>query len=88
MQRKRSILDLVLISHIITRSAIWLELSDRGAVTRKVVQNIRPSFSHVQGGAGHETKAEIGIESKMRGITPPLYIGSLNCRISLPVIMD
>ena len=37
------------------RSAIWFELSDRGAVTRKVVQNTRPSFSHVRGGAGHET---------------------------------
>ena len=37
--------------------AIWFELSDQGAVTRKVVQNTRPSFSHVQGGAGHETRA-------------------------------
>ena len=39
-------------------SRIWFELSDQGAtlphVTRKIVQNTRPSFSHVQGGAGHE----------------------------------
>ena len=38
-------------------SAIWFELSDWGAtppyVTRKVVQNTRPSFPHVWGGSGH-----------------------------------
>ena len=37
-------------SHIIMHSAIWFELSDWGAVTRKVAQNTRPSLSHVQGG--------------------------------------
>ena len=41
-------------------SRIWIELSDREAtpphVTRKVVQNTRPSVSHVRGGAGHETR--------------------------------
>ena len=46
-------------AHIIMRSRIWFKLSDRGAtpphMTRKVVQNTRPSFSHVRGGAGHET---------------------------------
>ena len=43
---------------MIMHSRIWFELSDLGAnpphVTRKVIQN-RPSFSHVWGGAGHET---------------------------------
>ena len=46
------ILDLVL-DDVIMLSAV--ELSDRGAVTRKVVQNTRPSFSHVRRGAGHKT---------------------------------
>ena len=51
-------------AHIIMRSRIWFELSDRGAtpphVTRKVFQNTRTSFSHVRGGAGHETKRAPG----------------------------
>ena len=47
-------------SHIITHSAIWFELSAWGAtlphLTGKVAQNTRPSFLHVQGGSGHETR--------------------------------
>ena len=39
-------------SHILTHSPISFELSDRGAVTRKVAQNTRPSFSHVRWGGG------------------------------------
>ena len=31
-------------------------------MTRKVAQNIRPSFSHVRGGAGHETRYGRGSE--------------------------
>ena len=41
---------------IIMHSRIWFELSDQGTtpphVTRKVAQNTRPSFSHVQEGLG------------------------------------
>ena len=33
----------------ITHFAIWFELSDRRAVTRKVAQDIRPSLSYVRG---------------------------------------
>ena len=58
--KARSLARLPTSSHTITRSAIWFELSARGAtlphVTRKVVQNTRPSFSHMRGGSGHENK--------------------------------
>ena len=49
-------------AHIIMRSKIWFKLSNRGAtpphVTRKLAQNTRPSFSHVQGGSGQETRTK------------------------------
>ena len=32
-------------------------------MTRKVVQNTRPSFSHVRGGAGHETRPRYEADS-------------------------
>ena len=80
------------VMHIIMRSRIWFELSDRGAtlhnVTRKVVQNTRPSFSHVRRGAGHETITLYGLVGSMnlcklwrenwkegkRGSFPPVLI--------------
>ena len=50
VHRTAGILDLML-------DDVLHELSDRGAVTKKVVQNTRPSFSHMWGGAGHETRS-------------------------------
>ena len=48
--------DCLRYAHIIMRSRVWFELSDWGAtLPRKVIRNTRPSFSHMRGGAGHET---------------------------------
>ena len=52
--------------HIITHSAIWFEVSDWGAVTRKVAQNTRSSLLHMRGGSGHETTEKYGGYMRMR----------------------
>ena len=56
------VLDLVLdCRRHIAYNYVFCELSHPGAVTRKVVQNTRPSFSHVRGGSGHETTDRIAV---------------------------
>ena len=54
------ILDLVLDDVIAYNNALCNLIRAWGAVTREIVQNTRPSFSHMRGGAGHETKLSSG----------------------------
>ena len=60
MHYTAGILDLVLDDVIAYNNAFCNLIRAWGAVTREIVQNTRPSFSHMQGGAGHETKLSSG----------------------------
>ena len=42
-------------------------------VTRKVIQSTRPSFSHMRGGAGHETSLEAYIIEAYQQYAQPTF---------------